>query len=64
MAFRHPDGDYAITAMYSVPDDAWYLAGDDAKSHPHRISHCAWHALTVAVDRLQCLRPWFSPSTA
>ncbi|OKJ65223.1 hypothetical protein AMK27_05275 [Streptomyces sp. CB02009] len=25
MVFRHPDGDYAITAMYSVPDDAWYL---------------------------------------
>ncbi|MFC7220763.1 hypothetical protein ACFQLX_21760 [Streptomyces polyrhachis] len=21
----HPNGDYAITAMYSVPDDAWYL---------------------------------------
>ncbi|MFD6530948.1 hypothetical protein [Streptomyces sp. NPDC060184] len=28
MAFRHPDGDYAITAMYSVPDDAWYLELD------------------------------------
>ncbi|MEV4943850.1 hypothetical protein [Streptomyces zaomyceticus] len=25
MVFRHPDGDYAITTMYSVPDDAWYL---------------------------------------
>ncbi|GHH86323.1 hypothetical protein GCM10018793_57750 [Streptomyces sulfonofaciens] len=25
MPFPHPDGDYAITAMYSVPDDAWYL---------------------------------------
>ncbi|MFF8513041.1 hypothetical protein ACF064_33715 [Streptomyces sp. NPDC015492] len=25
MALRHPDGDYTITAMYSVPDDAWYL---------------------------------------
>ncbi|MFI1202740.1 hypothetical protein ACH4VR_25410 [Streptomyces sp. NPDC020883] len=21
----HPNGDYTITAMYSVPDDAWYL---------------------------------------
>ncbi|MFE7032431.1 hypothetical protein ACFU9Y_19150 [Streptomyces sp. NPDC057621] len=28
MAFRHPDGDYAITTMYSVPDDAWYLELD------------------------------------
>jgi len=25
MPFPHPDGDYAITVMYSVPDDAWYL---------------------------------------
>ncbi|MBX9420849.1 hypothetical protein [Streptomyces lateritius] len=32
------------------------LAGDDAKSHPHEVSHSAWHALTVAVDHLQCLR--------
>ncbi|MEU2283675.1 hypothetical protein ABZ614_17380 [Streptomyces sp. NPDC013178] len=28
MPFPHPDGDYAITAMYSVPDDAWYLELD------------------------------------
>ncbi|MFE2422715.1 hypothetical protein [Streptomyces hokutonensis] len=28
MVFRHPDGGYAITAMYSVPDDAWYLELD------------------------------------
>lgn len=28
MGFRHPDGDYAITEMYSVPDDAWYLELD------------------------------------
>ncbi|MFD7966311.1 hypothetical protein ACFV5J_36555 [Streptomyces zaomyceticus] len=28
MVFRHPDGDYAITAMYSVADDAWYLELD------------------------------------
>ncbi|MEU0445607.1 hypothetical protein [Streptomyces tendae] len=28
MVLRHPDGDYAITAMYSVPDDAWYLELD------------------------------------
>ncbi|WUT32793.1 hypothetical protein OG392_04820 [Streptomyces sp. NBC_00691] len=25
MVFRHPDGDYAITVTYAVPDDAWYL---------------------------------------
>ncbi|GHH17844.1 hypothetical protein [Streptomyces lanatus] len=28
MPLPHPDGDYAITAMYSVPDDAWYLELD------------------------------------
>ncbi|MFF3941384.1 hypothetical protein [Streptomyces phaeofaciens] len=28
MPLSHPDGDYAITAMYSVPDDAWYLELD------------------------------------
>ncbi|MFF5454718.1 hypothetical protein ACFY40_26325 [Streptomyces sp. NPDC012950] len=28
MSLRHPDGDYAITTMYSVPDDAWYLELD------------------------------------
>lgn len=28
MGYRHPDGEYAITAMYSVPDDAWYLELD------------------------------------
>jgi len=28
MVFRPPDGDYAITAIYSVPDDAWYLELD------------------------------------
>ncbi|MFL9657163.1 hypothetical protein ACJ7VE_26035 [Streptomyces sp. PB17] len=28
MVLRHPDGDYAITAIYSVPDDAWYLELD------------------------------------
>ncbi|MCT2546892.1 hypothetical protein [Streptomyces atratus] len=24
----HPNGEYAITAMYPVPDDAWYLELD------------------------------------
>ncbi|MFI1766125.1 hypothetical protein ACH41H_29300 [Streptomyces sp. NPDC020800] len=28
MPIQHPDGDYAITVMYSVPDDAWYLELD------------------------------------
>lgn len=28
MPIPHSDGDYAITAMYSVPDDAWYLELD------------------------------------
>ncbi|MGC0334336.1 hypothetical protein RKD23_007326 [Streptomyces sp. SAI-170] len=28
MPYPHPDGDYAITTMYSVPDDAWYLELD------------------------------------
>ncbi|MFC9488947.1 hypothetical protein ACFTZM_23025 [Streptomyces hydrogenans] len=28
MVFRHPDGDYAITAIYSVADDAWFLELD------------------------------------
>jgi hypothetical protein len=28
MPLPHPNGDYAITTMYSVPDDAWYLELD------------------------------------
>ncbi|MGW6735910.1 hypothetical protein [Streptomyces sp. NPDC055013] len=28
MAIAHPNGDYTITTMYSVPDDAWYLELD------------------------------------
>ncbi|MFD7300587.1 hypothetical protein ACFV83_06560 [Streptomyces pharetrae] len=28
MHFTHPDGDFAITSLYSVPDDAWYLELD------------------------------------
>jgi hypothetical protein len=44
------------------PSDAWRvqagsaLAGDDAKTNPYQLSHAAWHALTVAVDHLHCLR--------
>lgn len=29
----HPSRDYAITAMYSVPDDAWYLELDLVREH-------------------------------
>ncbi|MFB9961488.1 hypothetical protein [Sinosporangium siamense] len=32
------------------------LAGDDAKTDPYQISHSVRHALTVAVDHLNCLR--------
>jgi hypothetical protein len=32
------------------------LAGDDARTNPYQVSHAAWHALTVAVDHLHCLR--------
>lgn len=28
MPIPHPNGEYAITTMYSVPDDAWYLELD------------------------------------
>ncbi|MEV5725356.1 hypothetical protein AB0N50_06005 [Streptomyces pharetrae] len=28
MHFTHPDGDFAITSLYSVPGDAWYLELD------------------------------------
>ncbi|WP_435973863.1 hypothetical protein [Streptomyces sp. Qhu_M48] len=29
MPTPHPEGDYAITTTYSVPDDAWYLELDE-----------------------------------
>jgi hypothetical protein len=44
------------------PSDIWRvqpgsaLAGDDAKTNPYQLSHAAWHALTVAVDHVHCLR--------
>ncbi|CAL9537805.1 hypothetical protein SUDANB105_04158 [Streptomyces sp. enrichment culture] len=28
MPFSHPDGEFSITTLYSVPDDAWYLELD------------------------------------
>ncbi|MFI7596726.1 hypothetical protein [Actinoplanes sp. NPDC049681] len=48
--------------MTDRPGAAWQvqpgspLAGDDAKADPYQVSHSAWHALTVAVDHMQCLR--------
>ncbi|PZG01974.1 hypothetical protein [Micromonospora deserti] len=48
--------------MTASPSVAWQvqpgspLAGDDAKTDPYQVSHSAWHALTVAVDHMQCLR--------
>jgi len=32
------------------------LAGDNTKTDPFQVSHAVWHALTVAVDHLGCLR--------
>jgi hypothetical protein len=45
-----------------VPAGAWTvqprspLSTDDARTHPYRISHRAWMAITAAVDFLACLR--------
>ncbi|MFE6457259.1 hypothetical protein ACFVP0_07360 [Streptomyces cinereoruber] len=33
MPIPHPDGRYALTTMYSVPDDAWYLELDEVARH-------------------------------
>ena len=33
MPFPHPDGDYGITVMYAVADDAWYLELHLAADH-------------------------------
>jgi hypothetical protein len=33
MPIPPPNGDYAVTAMYSVPDDAWYLELDLVSEH-------------------------------
>ncbi|MFD5620776.1 hypothetical protein [Streptomyces yangpuensis] len=38
MAFRHSDGDCAITAMYSVPDDAWYLELEHVAGQRHLVT--------------------------
>ena len=51
-----------LEELTSNPSNAWRvqagsaLAGDDAKTSPYQLSHAAWHALTVAVDHLHCLR--------
>lgn len=48
--------------LTSERPDSWQvdprsaLAGDDAKTDPYQVSHAAWHALTVAVDHLDCLK--------
>jgi hypothetical protein len=39
-----------------TPADRSPLAVDDKRTHPYRISHRAWMAITVAVDFLHCLR--------
>jgi hypothetical protein len=44
------------------PSGAWAvrprspLSTDDARTHPYRVSHRAWMAITPAVDFLACLR--------
>ncbi|MFC0504957.1 hypothetical protein [Micromonospora costi] len=41
---------------YDRPQERSALSRDDKETHPHRISHAAWHALSHAVDHLNCLR--------
>lgn len=38
MSFPHPDGHYAITSMYSVPDDAWYLELELVAEQEHLVT--------------------------
>ncbi|WP_026058743.1 hypothetical protein [Streptomyces sp. SS] len=38
MPRQHPTGDYAITSMYSVPDDAWYLELDLIAGQRHLVT--------------------------
>ncbi|MFC7913140.1 hypothetical protein [Streptomyces sp. NPDC057386] len=39
MPLPHPDGDFAITAMDSVPDHAWHLELGRTSGHgPHLIA--------------------------
>jgi len=37
------------------PQPGSSLYGDDARTHPYELSHGAWHALSHAVDHLNCL---------
>ncbi|MBQ0894649.1 hypothetical protein KBX37_16345 [Micromonospora sp. U56] len=45
-----PDG------PYERPQERSALSRDDKETHPHRMSHAAWHSLSHAVDHLNCLR--------
>lgn len=38
------------------PQERSTLSRDDKETHPHRMSHAAWHSLSHAVDHLNCLR--------
>ncbi|NDU75956.1 hypothetical protein GWI34_25495 [Actinomadura sp. DSM 109109] len=39
-----------------TPSDRSPLSVDDSRTHPYRLSHRSWLAITVAVDFLHCLR--------
>jgi len=39
-----------------IVQDRSPLSTDDRRTHPYRVSHRAWMAITVAVDFLHCLR--------
>ena len=43
------DGNYHV-------HDGSEMAADDAATDPYHLSHSAWHALSVSVDHLRCLR--------
>jgi hypothetical protein len=46
--------DAGASRVRRAPDSP--LGADDAKSHPHDLSHAAWRHLSNAVDHLGCLR--------
>ncbi|SIN44971.1 hypothetical protein [Micromonospora cremea] len=41
---------------YERPQERSALSRDDKETHPHGMSHAAWHSLSHAVDHLNCLR--------
>ncbi|MFE3853013.1 hypothetical protein ACFXPN_17965 [Streptomyces griseorubiginosus] len=53
MALRHPDGEYAITAMYSVPDDAWYLELDQVAGQRNLVT-----AIVQVDGEIRTSRAW------